>query len=87
MNRYFCKLFGNISSFRSKAYISSQEWSKNQAFGGKKFLILTKLSRYDFEVHKNPGLSDLQLKHVLAKRGSDYQMLRHRHNKHKVSFT
>ncbi|KAF2367281.1 NAD kinase [Trinorchestia longiramus] len=52
-------------------------------FNPKKILILTKLSRYDFERRLHPKLTEEELKSSLYARGSDYYMLLHYHNVHK----
>lgn len=64
---------------------SFSDWSYSPVFNPEKVLILTKLSRYDFERRKHAELTELELKRTLTLRGSDYHMLLHRHNMHKVS--
>ncbi|VDM49472.1 unnamed protein product [Toxocara canis] len=51
-------------------------------FSPKKVLILTKLTRLEFERRTHATLSEEQLKHALAKRGSDYARLLERHEQH-----
>lgn len=49
----------------------------------KNALIVTKLSRYEFEQHKNPKLTVLQLEKLLRDRGTDYDLLLNYHRIHK----
>lgn len=49
----------------------------------KKALIVTKLSRYEFEQHKNPKLTNVQLEKLLRDRGTDYDLWLHYHHIHK----
>lgn len=55
----------------------------NPKFQFKKALIVTKLSRYEFEQHKNPKLTVVQLEKVLRDRGTDYDLWLHYHRIHK----
>lgn len=55
----------------------------SQKFQFRKVLIVTKLSRYEFEQHKNPKLSALQLEKVLRDRGTDYDLWLQYHQIHK----
>ncbi|XP_031630320.1 NAD kinase 2, mitochondrial [Contarinia nasturtii] len=55
----------------------------NRKFQFKKALIVTKLSRYEFEQHKNPKLTMIQLEKLLRDRGTDYDLLLHYHRVHK----
>lgn len=57
--------------------------SLNQKFSFRKVLIVTKLSRYEFEQHKNPKLSVVQLEKLLRDRGTDYDLWLHYHQIHK----
>ena len=57
----------------------------NPQFSPKRVLILTKLSRFDFEKLRHPTLTDSQLETTLKKRGSDYNTLLYHHYIHKVS--
>jgi len=52
-------------------------------FKPKKALILSKVSRYEFEKIKHCNLTERQLEETLTKRGSDYTMIRYHHNVHK----
>lgn len=49
----------------------------------KKALIITKLTRLEFEKYRNPTLSDHQLEVVIRNRGTDYEALQYYHNLHK----
>lgn len=49
----------------------------------KKALIVTKLSRYEFEQHKNPKMTVNELEHMLRDRGTDYDALIQIHKAHK----
>lgn len=55
----------------------------NRKFPFKKILIVTKLSRYEFEQHKNPKLTNVQLEKILRDRGTDYDLWQHYHKIHK----
>uniref|UniRef100_A0A8R1DHL2 NAD kinase 2, mitochondrial n=1 Tax=Caenorhabditis japonica TaxID=281687 RepID=A0A8R1DHL2_CAEJA len=52
------------------------------SFQPKKVLILSKLTRYEFEKKVNKGCDDEQLAGILAKRGSDYNRLLSKHKIH-----
>lgn len=52
-------------------------------FKFKNVLIVTKLSRYEFEQHKNAKLTVPELEKVLRDRGTDYDLLLHYHRIHK----
>ena len=45
-------------------------------FKPKTALIVTKVSRYEFERHKHKELSEIDFEHLLTNRGSDYTMIR-----------
>uniref|UniRef100_A0A8R1TKF0 NAD kinase 2, mitochondrial n=1 Tax=Onchocerca volvulus TaxID=6282 RepID=A0A8R1TKF0_ONCVO len=51
-------------------------------FKPKKVLILSKLTRLEYERHTHPSLNEIQLKKELARRGSNYERLRNRHDEH-----
>lgn len=55
----------------------------NRKFQFKKALIVTKLSRYEFEQHKNPKLDLFQFEKMIRDRGTDYDLLLHYHRIHK----
>ncbi|KAK3849450.1 hypothetical protein Pcinc_043800 [Petrolisthes cinctipes] len=52
-------------------------------FRPQKVLILTKLSRYEFERRRHPELTERQLEKSLRDRGSDYNILLYHHYIHK----
>ncbi|XP_066977670.1 NAD kinase 2, mitochondrial isoform X1 [Macrobrachium rosenbergii] len=52
-------------------------------FKPQKVLILTKLSRYEFEKRRHPELTERELETRLRSRGSDYNMLLYHHYIHK----
>ena len=58
-------------------------WDTAQ-FKPKKAVILTKVSRYEFEKLRHDNLSEAQLEQELTARGSNYAAIRHHHNIHKV---
>lgn len=51
-------------------------------FNPKRVLILSKLTRYEFEKKVNRGASDAQLQSILKRRGSDYENLLVKHKIH-----
>jgi len=53
-------------------------------FKPKKAVILTKVSRYEFEKLRHEHLSEKQLEEELTLRGSNYAAVRHHHNIHKA---
>jgi len=57
-------------------------WDTAQ-FKPKKAVILTKVSRYEFEKLRHDNLSETQLEQELTARGSNYAAIRHHHNIHK----
>lgn len=46
-------------------------------------VILTKVSRYEFERLRHDSLTEAQLEHELTARGSNYAAIKHHHNIHK----
>ncbi|KAK8736922.1 hypothetical protein OTU49_004725, partial [Cherax quadricarinatus] len=52
-------------------------------FKPQRVLILTKLSRYEFEKRRHPELTERQLEKCLQTRGSDYNILLYHHYIHK----
>jgi len=62
---------------------SMKNWDPAQ-FKPRKALILTKVSRYEYEKIQNEKLSERQLEEMLTSRGSDYTMIRYHHNVHKA---
>ena len=45
-----------------------------------KAVMLTKVSRYEFEKLRHDNLSESQLEQILTARGSSYAAIRHHHN-------
>ncbi|XP_042215720.1 NAD kinase 2, mitochondrial-like isoform X1 [Homarus americanus] len=67
---------------RSYAVMSPQHLEPGN-FKPKRVLILTKLSRYEFEKRRHPELTERQLEKCLTARGSDYNILLYHHYIHK----
>lgn len=67
----------------TNATATSADSQSIRKFQFKKALIVTKLSRYDFEQHKNPKLNAVQLEKLLRDRGTDYDLWLHYHRIHK----
>lgn len=57
--------------------------NKPSAFRLERALIVTKLSRYEFEQLRHPHLNPTQLEETLRNRGTDFDALIHRHNVNK----
>lgn len=68
-----------ILSFTNRLYSGTT----SQKFPFRKALIVTKLSRYEFEQHKNPKLTNVQLEKLLRDRGTDYDLWLYYHQMHK----
>ncbi|XP_047736261.1 NAD kinase 2, mitochondrial [Hyalella azteca] len=81
--QYGRQIFSNRKILIKVFQVPCSCMSATPGFNPKKILILTKLSRYDFERRLHPNLSEDQLKSSLYARGSDYHMLLHYHNVHK----
>lgn len=62
---------------------SNDKWNNQQEIQYKKALIVSKLSRYEFEQHKHPKLNNRQLEKLLRDRGTDYDLLLNHHRRHK----
>ncbi|GAB6026087.1 hypothetical protein CHUAL_012290 [Chamberlinius hualienensis] len=73
----------SVVNFQCHRSIISGGGVHTEVFKPKRALVLTKLSRYEFEKKRKPELSEEQLEKVLAARGSDYQSLVYHHNIHK----
>jgi len=58
-------------------------WEPGQ-FNPKKAVILTKVSRYEYEKQRHEHLSEKELEDALTTRGSDYATIRYHHNIHKT---
>lgn len=71
------------SYHRSANLLSNDSQGTLRKFRFKKALIVTKLSRYEFEQHKNPKLTISELERMLRDRGTDYDGLIQIHKAHK----
>lgn len=69
-------------STASKTQLQSSD--EHAIFSPKKVIILTKLTRLEFERRTHATLSEEQLKYMLARRGSDYSRLLERHEQHNL---
>ncbi|UXI18456.1 pleckstrin-like protein domain-containing family F member 2-like [Sarcoptes scabiei] len=54
----------------------------SRPFKPKRALVLGKLSRYEFEKHRNPNIDEKQLMTNIENNGSDYKSLLHHHRIH-----
>ena len=68
----------------SLSALASNYTTDAQKFQPRRILILTKLSRYEFEKRRHPELTERQLEESLRSRGSDYNLLLYHHYIHKV---
>lgn len=65
-------------------YLSTQNQSGDQSgFTVKNALIVSKLSRYEYEQHRHQRLNANALEQAMRDRGTDYDGLRHHHHIHK----
>ena len=65
---------------------SNHETNENNPsrFCPRKVLLLSKLSRYQFERQQHPkNMSETEFRRILEKRGSDYTLIKYYHNVHK----
>lgn len=46
-------------------------------------LVVSKLSRYEYEKYRYKNLTDSELERKIRERGTDYDKLMHHHNLHK----
>ena len=76
------KVFTHIS-LAKKSFLGCSCLVRNESsapaveeFRPKKALILTKVSRYEYERFRHPELNETQFELALKKRGSDYAMIR-----------
>lgn len=81
----FFPLPGPMCGCKRKYGIVSPPHLEPANFKPQKVLILTKLSRYEFEKRRHPDLTEKQLEKCLRDRGSDYNILLYHHYIHKVS--
>ena len=75
------KLFSHVS-LAKKSFLGCSCQVRNESsaaaeeFRPKKALILTKVSRYEYERFRHPDMNETQFELALRKRGSDYAMIR-----------
>lgn len=74
----------SIKGFYKRFYLGNAYYSNLTYFKLNKVLILSKLSRYDFEKRKHPELTERELEKNLRSRGTDYNLLLYHHYIHKV---
>lgn len=67
----------------SRGVSSFGHWDPAE-FKPKKAVVLTKVSRYEFEKLRHEHLSEKQLEEELVRRGSNYSLVRNHHNVHKA---
>lgn len=60
-----------------------RELPDRESFKLRNALLVTKLSRYEVEQHRNPELSKSQLEEFIRNRGTDYEGLLYYHRIHK----
>lgn len=68
-------VFEKITSFRCISFSNQMDI--------KKVLVVSKLSRYEFEKYKNKNLTQTELQNMIKDRGSDLEKLLHYHELHK----
>lgn len=73
----------NLLSQDSANRNSTPSPKTQRKFRLRKALIVTKLSRYEFEQHKHPKMTVNELEHMLRDRGTDYDALIQIHKAHK----
>lgn len=72
---------------RNSTYVNNHWFhsqAKNNKLRIKKALIVTKLTRYEFEKIRHSELNDLELEEKIRCRGTDFDALMHYHNLHKT---
>lgn len=69
--------------FSQSANTDMDEAAKKTSIKFRKALIVSKLSRYEFEQYKNQHLNSNELEKVLRNRGTDYEALINYHHIHK----
>ena len=74
---------GHFFHHQSRTLSSIAKFISPLDFKPKKALIVTKVSRYEFERSKFSELSESDFENLLTKRGSDYTMVKYHHNIHK----
>lgn len=63
--------------------INPSQGLQRQSFSLRNALIISKLSRYEYEQHRNHKLSPEKFEQVMRDRGTDYDALLHHHHIHK----
>lgn len=74
----------DVPPYADQSLHNSVKPTENASFKPKKILVLTKMTRLEFERRTHATLNDEQLRNELARRGSDYDRLRERHDRHKA---
>jgi NAD+ kinase len=69
------------STYVNNHWFHSQ--AKNNKLRIRKALIVTKITRYEFEKIRHPELNDSELEEKIRCRGTDYDALKYYHNLHK----
>lgn len=82
--RYFLIVLILIKFIWPTAYARRWYSSIDPQFKCERALIVSKLSRYEFERYRAPSLNAAQLEDVLRRRGSDYELLLRHHHIHKA---
>uniref|UniRef100_T1GU78 Uncharacterized protein n=1 Tax=Megaselia scalaris TaxID=36166 RepID=T1GU78_MEGSC len=76
-----CKKYGTVAA--ASTVSSSHEQPSAKSFKLQKALIVTKLSRYEYEESRNRELNSQELEKKLRNRGTDYDGMLYLHNLHK----
>lgn len=71
-----------VASLSAAMQCMGMDASEVPVFKPKKVLVLSKLTRFEFEKRRHPNLTEQQLANLLADRGSDYNGLLYHHNIH-----
>lgn len=72
---------------RNSTYVNNHLFhsqAKNNKLRIKKALIVTKLTRYEFEKIRHSELNDLELEEKIKCRGTDFEAMMHYHHLHKT---
>lgn len=81
MNRHSSHFLG-VSNILSASIHNSSSKAKSMKID--KVLVISKLSRYEFEKRKHKNLNDCELKQLLKNRGTDFDKLINFHDAHKM---
>lgn len=71
------------STYVNNHWFHSQ--AKNNKLRIKKVLVVTKITRYEFEKIRHPGLNEVDLEEKIRCRGTDFDALMHYHHLHKTT--